>query len=216
MATYRVRNSEVMKATVKAVIEENSTVKTIFLEAEKKNFVPGQFLMVYRDIDGRRTGRAYSISSPPSEDLSITFKHYSDGKISPYLWNLKEGDSIEIEYPYGHFKLEESSKPVFISGGTGIAPIRSMAHHCLEKGIDFKMIASFRNEEDLIFSDELEGLKCEIVLTSQRERISEKDLSKYDKDSTFYICGSPQMASSIVEILKNMGIEESRIKSEKW
>ncbi|MBU1309159.1 MAG: NADH:ubiquinone reductase (Na(+)-transporting) subunit F, partial [Gammaproteobacteria bacterium] len=61
------------------------------------------------------------IATPPPNNLSLPC-----GKMSSFIWSLKEGDKVTISGPFGEFFAKETeAEMVFIGGGAGMAPMRS-------------------------------------------------------------------------------------------
>ena len=104
-------------------------------------FKPGQFISIILTINGEEIRRPYSIASAPyPNSLELCIKILPNGKATPTINKLKEGDEIEIIGPMGRFTLHESSKDkdlILISTGTGITPFKSMSQHLL-KNENFK------------------------------------------------------------------------------
>src|SRR2546421_6553156 len=115
-------------------------------------FVPGQWLSFQQvKPDGEELTRAYSIASPPgmgcgdsrprlsAEQSSAGASHFAlclnrvqDGFMSNFLCDMKEGDEIRCQGPFGDFILRPPiGDTIFIATGTGIAPFRSMLHWLL-------------------------------------------------------------------------------------
>ncbi|HZQ23732.1 MAG TPA: FAD-dependent oxidoreductase [Terriglobales bacterium] len=95
-------------------------------------FVPGQWLSFKtQKPDGEEITRAYSIASPPREDntFALCLNRVQDGFMSNYLCDMKMGQQIRIQGPFGDFILRPPMRDtIFIATGTGIAPFRSMLH----------------------------------------------------------------------------------------
>ncbi len=94
-------------------------------------FVPGQFLTVEVEIDGRRLRRAYSLSSRAGEvPAAITVKRIAGGQVSNHLNDtLRVGDRLRVLGPSGEFRAapdEVRGRLVCIAGGSGITPIMSI------------------------------------------------------------------------------------------
>jgi len=93
-------------------------------------FVAGQWLSFKtHKPDGEEIIRAYSIASPPDGDnkFALCLNRVQDGFMSNFLCDLKEGDEIHCQGPFGDFILRPPMRDtVFIATGTGIAPFRSM------------------------------------------------------------------------------------------
>jgi ferredoxin-NADP reductase len=95
-------------------------------------FVAGQWLS-FKTIkpDGEEITRAYSIASPPDDSnrFALCLNRVQDGFMSNFLCDLKEGDEISCQGPFGDFILRPPMRDtIFIATGTGIAPFRSMLH----------------------------------------------------------------------------------------
>ena len=130
------------------------------------DYLPGQYLNVQLNIDGRRVNRSYTIASSPTRcgycELSI--KREDAGIASSYLHrHLHEGDRLRISAPAGRFVFtgEEANSVVLIAGGVGITPLMSITRYLTDRawsGEIFLLIVA-RTEDALIFKDELDLLK---------------------------------------------------------
>ena len=98
-------------------------------------FVAGQWLSFKTNKpDGEEITRAYSIASPPGEDnrFALCLNRVQDGFMSNFLCDIKEGEEITCQGPFGDFILRPPLRDtIFIATGTGIAPFRSMLHWLL-------------------------------------------------------------------------------------
>lgn len=104
---------------------------------ERMQFLAGQFLDIL--IKGGQR-RSYSLANAPHDDehLVLHVKRVDGGLFSDNAFNqMKEKALLRIEGPLGSFILdEESTRPrIFVGGGTGFAPLRSMLDHLREKGM---------------------------------------------------------------------------------
>ena len=82
---------------------------------------------------------------------------------SPYkkrLSTLDKGAKVKVKGPEGHFVLHQDySKPaVFLSGGIGVTPFRSMIKYATDKELAVKitMFDSNRNTDNIIFKKEFD------------------------------------------------------------
>lgn len=225
-----------MKGTVEKIIQWNPDTKTILIRPERRvTFIPGQFMMVSLIVNGKLESRAFSLCNTPNEELlEITFRIIPQGKLSPQLFNLKEGDEMIITGPYGNFRLDFNDKnAVLIAGGTGIAPLMSMIRYNKYHGWPIKMILfySARKPANFLYMDEIKGYAMDNKLTfipiSQDPnevpegfitgRIKKEMISSYvDLNSHFYLCGSPLMIKEIELELKDMGVEKASVRTDKW
>ena len=100
---------------------------------ERLQFLSGQYIEILLP-DGRR--RSFSLANPPHDDqlLVLHIRHVDGGEFTDYVFNqLEEKTILRIEGPLGGFYLrEDSHRPmIFMAGGTGFAPIKSLMEHCI-------------------------------------------------------------------------------------
>lgn len=137
-------------------------------------FVAGQWLSFKTNKqDGEEIVRAYSIASPPSDNnrFALCLNRVQDGFMSNFLCDMKEGDEISCQGPFGDFILRPPMRDtIFIATGTGIAPFRSMLHWLLDsisgqdgssieaqarhQGHQLYLIFGNRTEKDIYYQDE--------------------------------------------------------------
>ena len=215
------------KAKITKINDESPTTKTFVLKvSEKTEAKPGQFIMVTKK-EWELGSRAYSLSKISDFEIEITVKKM--GSLTTKLFELKIDEELECKGPYGKFVFLETDEPVlFIAGGTGIAPLRSMlcfAANNLMKN-DFYLFYSAKTEEEILFKEEIEQMKEKILLKTSYtateesgERINKTLLEKkgIDFENSFaYICGSKEMADDVSEMLLELGMHRERVRTEKW
>jgi ferredoxin-NADP reductase len=150
------------------VVQETHDVRTFFFSPPTPHifrFEPGQFLTLQLKIGGHNLHRCYTISSPPTRPytISITSKRVAGGPVSNWLHDhLRPGMSVQAAGPMGDFTSVQypSEKYLFLSGGSGITPLMSMArtHADLAQDTDTIFVHAARSPDDIIFRDELERL----------------------------------------------------------
>ncbi|WP_416355596.1 FAD-binding oxidoreductase [Aureimonas phyllosphaerae] len=151
-----------------AVRDETHDVKTFVLKPAapgRFRFKPGQFMTYAFEIDGETIYRCYTISSAPTrpDRISFTVKRVPGGPVSNWLHDsFKPGMRIRAVGPMGDFTCADlpASKYLFLSGGSGITPLMSMARtfHDLGQREDIVFIHNARSPADIIFREELEGM----------------------------------------------------------
>lgn len=119
-------------------------VMALFLKlpsSERLQFLPGQYIDFLLK-DGKR--RSFSIANAPEEDelLEVHIRHVPGGFFTDQVFGaMKAKDILRIKGPMGSFFLRESDKPIlFLAGGTGFAPIKSMLHHAFHHGSERQMV----------------------------------------------------------------------------
>ncbi len=113
-----------------------SDVMIIYLKLptnERLQFLPGQYIDILMK-DGQR--RSFSLANAPSDDefLQLHTRNYAGGVFSEYVFShMKEKDILRFEGPLGSFFLHDTPKKdtpiIFLAGGTGFAPVKSMLEH---------------------------------------------------------------------------------------
>lgn len=208
------------------------------------DFYPGQFLKLILDIpepDERGNSRFFSIASSPSEKeyLMLTIR-IDRSSFKKELSTLSPGTEVKIDAPFGAFVLnpQESTPHIFLAGGIGITPFRSMILYAsdMNLSIPITLFASFRRTEDIIFQKKLTDIqkkhswfKLFLTLTQPElsnkhrsenvGRISEELIKKNDHNylsAKYFIAGPPNMVDDIIKIVKNLGVEETKIHREKF
>jgi CDP-4-dehydro-6-deoxyglucose reductase/3-phenylpropionate/trans-cinnamate dioxygenase ferredoxin reductase subunit len=100
-------------------------------------FKAGQYLRVLM-ADG--DSRNYSMANAPhrNDELELHIRRVAGGKFSENtLAALSLGSVLNIELPYGEFRLSENDKnAILIATGTGFAPIKSLIEHNIRLGIE--------------------------------------------------------------------------------
>jgi len=148
-------------ATIKRIRQETELEKLFELELPGKaplGHKPGQFVEV--GIYG--VGEApISISSSPNRKESFDLVVRKVGNFTNLLHQHKVGDRVTIRGPYGNgFTLDafRGRDVLFVAGGIGLVPLRSLIHAVLEDRLAFgRVIIMFgaKSPADLLFKDEL-------------------------------------------------------------
>lgn len=223
--------------------QESPSAKTIRLTPQNgyiPPFYPGQYISVAVEVQGVRTSRAYSISSPATERrfYEITVRSSAAGFVSDYLLNtLKPGDTLTCLAPTGQFYRFDAvhgKKLVFIAGGSGITPFMSMLQTDAEQMRDdyrINLIYGCSCQDDIIFHDRLNALAGELSGFTLNPIISEPEADcKYDTgfitaeyikktvpdyaDCTFFLCGPSVMYDFVLAELEKLNIPRSRVRKE--
>jgi len=238
--TRIVKKGITMKLTLahKKKLSENIT-SFIFEATDRLKFTPGQFLewtLPHAKPDSRGQRRYFTISSSPTEShiaLTTKFAGETSSSFKKTLFDLELGQEIIAANLDGEFVLPNDAKSplVFIAGGIGVTPYRSMIKWLLDTGNKRKitLLYSAKKESELIFRDlfskaEKEiGLKTVYVLTDQTPTIASARKGFIDQpmiteevpnwqQSLFYISGPEPMVEAFEKMLSKMGVPSSHIK----
>jgi glycine betaine catabolism B len=160
---------------------------------------------------------------------------------SPYkkrLAYLEKGTKVKVRGPEGLFVLPDetadySKTIIFLSGGIGVTPFRSMIKYATDKQLPLKitMFDSNRNRNNILFKQEFDkwsniNKNLKIIYTINEDnhdehhssttnewkgehgRINKEMILKYIddfilKDSIFYICGPPGMLKAMKSLIQD-------------
>ncbi len=145
---------------------ETHDVKTFTFSARtprRFRYLPGQFVTFEVPLPGGTIQRCYTIASTPTRPfrVSCTIKRMPGGPVSTWMHeHMAPGVEIRARLPLGEFTTvgRPPAKYLFLSGGSGITPLMSMAraHHDLGLPADIVFVHSARSPADIIFRTELE------------------------------------------------------------
>jgi len=130
-------------------------------------FLPGQHVIVRRDIDGEDVRRSYSIcTSANSGELRVAVKRLDGGAFSTFAnKGLAVGDRLDVTLPVGDFTIStdpgHAKHYLAIAAGSGITPVMSLVATVLEDEPDsrFTLVYGNRNSMSVMFVDDLGALK---------------------------------------------------------
>jgi predicted ferric reductase len=170
-------------------------------------------------------------------EIEFTIKNLGDwsGQVVP---SLQPDDRVWIDGPYGVFTLDREQGPgyVFLAGGVGITPLRSMLLTMAERE-DVRpvvLVYGARLEEDLTFRDELLAIRQRMNLTvvyvvaepgpgweGERGFISAEILRRYlppkqYKRWQYFLCGPGPMMNAMEKLLPGMGVPPQNIHTERF
>lgn len=151
------------RARIEAIVDETPDTKTFVLKPNHRfgGHRAGQYVSVEVQVDGVRTSRCYSLSSAPDAGrLTITVRRVPDGRVSAWLHDhARVGDVLTLGPATGDFVLpaERPAKLLFLSGGSGITPLMSMARTLAAQDDlrDVVWLHYARSAKDVIFGAEL-------------------------------------------------------------
>jgi ferredoxin-NADP reductase len=182
----------------------------------------------------------YSIASSPAETrrhgwLEFLIKVDGSHRFGAVVEGLAPGSSVDLTGPVGGFTLggvAEGTPLLFVAGGTGIAPVRSMIREVTEanrRGA-LALVYSCRTPAEFAYLSELNALAAEgrlqltLTLTGQAEdwahargRTAPAHFSAHVEPSTVaFICGPPAMVTDVPAALRTLGVTPDRIVTENW
>ena len=156
--------THVRHARIDSIRTETLTTRTLVLApgAGWKRHLPGQFVEIGVEVDGRILTRTYSISSSPDRrDGRVCITVTAIGRVSRALvYGSRCGDYVRIGLPKGEFTMPEPAptRVLFVTGGSGITPVMSMLRtfESRREMPDVVHVHYARTKSDVIFARELE------------------------------------------------------------
>jgi len=142
---------------IKKLTDMEKLFEIILPEEENLNHLPGQFVV----ISMLGVGEApFSISSSPTKLGSFELVIRNVGKLTQVLHDLKEGDEVGVRGPFGNgfpIHILEGSDLLFIAGGIGIVPLRSVINYTIDNRREFgkaTILLGCSSPKNMLFSDD--------------------------------------------------------------
>ena len=205
-------------------------------ELEKLHFKAGQFVSFTEMIGGKKITRPYSIASlPDGNQFELCLNLVKEGIFSPWLFDLKPGDSVQMSAPLGFFVVRNPiQEALFIAAGTGIAPFRAMVRDYLShpQAHQLTLLFGVRYENSIYYRNEFDDLarkhpnfrfwptlsRAEAAWSGRSGHVQVHLLEAIGdrRDLDIYICGLKAMVDDVRAILKAMGFDRKQIIFEKY
>jgi len=186
--------------------------------------------------DAKGRVRTFSIASAPHEAELTLATRLTDSRLKHHLAAAAIGEPIQIEGPYGDLTLhDDAARPaVFLAGGIGITPIRSMILDALHRALPQRLYLFYSNRrpEDAAFLAELQALAHQhpqftLIATftdaalppgaGERGRITAELMARHVDDPAapiYYLAGPPAMVAAMQDVLAQAGINPAQVRAE--
>ncbi len=204
------------------------------------SFKPGQFMewtLAHEHADSRSVRRYFTLASSPTErEVKVGVKFYAPAStFKKALISMGEGESLVASQLSGDFTLPRNKKKklVFIAGGIGVTPFRSMIKYLLDKRERRSITLLYANKTpaDVVYSNIFTmaerdlGIKTIYAFTDKNAQLPYGAVSIIDAetirrevpdyfDRLFYISGPQGMVTAFKETLLEMNIPRSQIKTD--
>jgi ferredoxin-NADP reductase len=214
----------------------------VFKPSQQLAFTPGQYMeftLAHPHPDVRGNRRYFTLASSPTErDLHLGVRFYEQGSsFKEAMYRMDGRTKIVGAQIAGDFTLpkDPTQKLVFIAGGIGITPFRSMLKYLLDSQ-QYRDIVLFyvnRTVDEIVYKDVLGeakarlGLKTFFTLTDTEAiprgwpglvgRVNEQTILATVPDyqeRTYYLSGPPEMVRAYEQVLKNLHIRNDQIKKD--
>ena len=229
-----------MVGVITDIREETPDVKTFRVNAPEggKLFehMPGQCAMLC--VPGVSEGM-FSITSSPTNKEYQEFSIKRCGMLTEMLHSLEVGSEITVRGPYGNnFPVDTVLKGkdlVFIAGGIGLAPLRSVINYVIDNRADYgkvDIIYGSRSADDLVQLKEIKevwmntpGINVHLTIDREQEgwnghvgfvptfvkELGESGQVEFGINTISLICGPPIMIKFVLGALGDMGVSKTQI-----
>ncbi|MCA9346459.1 ferric reductase-like transmembrane domain-containing protein [Candidatus Saccharibacteria bacterium] len=198
------------------------------------NVWKGQYVYLQRGIFSEEHPFSVVMSNISKDQIIIAYKVF--GKFTEKLANVKPGNYLLLDGPYGVFTEEidfDPEKPVvFIAGGIGITPFVGHIYNRKTKGLSTILFYASQKRQNAALSTELKqvlgdnyievlsGVNEPATQNSERGHLNYEILTKYLENdvlgSSYYICGPSKMMKDIRKSLLNAGVNRNDIHLEEF
>ena len=216
------------------IMKDTPDVKTfrILTPEGKKPFdhMPGQCAMISMPGVGEAL---FSITSSPTNTEFMEFSIKKCGCVTDWLHAIEPGQQVTVRGPYGNgFPVETELKGkdlLFIAGGIGLAPLRSVINYCRHYRENYgtiDIVYGSRSKDDLVDYQEITDEWCRedginVYLTIDREQEGwdghvgfvpnyVKELNP-DVSKTVLMCGPPIMIKFTLAGLQEQGFSKTQV-----
>jgi NAD(P)H-flavin reductase len=198
---------------------------------EQFRWLAGQHVVLRPDLPGGEASY-FSIAKAPNQagprHLTLASRNESE-----LLARAPLGAVVTIEGPFGEFTWRPAPGALLVGAGTGVAPLRALAHAALasDDGAPLVLLAGNRTSGDLLWHRELSALASEYPRFAYEPVLSQAEpsfsgrrghvqdhlpemLNALPAECRAYICGSTRMVDACRGVLGKLGVPPERILSE--
>ena len=223
------------KLTAKEEIAEK-TIEFKFEKPELFEFKAGQHVnfklpeLYYEDKKGPR--RTFTIASSPQDRFLKIATRLTGSGFKKTLLEMPNQSELEFIGPMGNFALDQEYPAVFIAGGIGITPFKSIltslenvklknkiglfySNKAMNRAAYYKYFTQYKNSGFTfipIFTDEKDW-------QGENKRPDINLIKEYNMnlpEFMLYLCGSQKMVQQLTEQLNNANIKMDRIRAESF
>jgi len=213
---YRVKSFKILTNDIVEIEMEHTT--------NKLNYIAGQFAFFTFPSISKREQHPFTLSSHPHDDfLRLTIKALGD-YTSKLVSDLKIGDEVMVEGPYGKFstRYSKEKEQIWIAGGIGITPFLSLIKDYYTNNVT--LFWCVKNKNEAIYQKELEKIQSvnpqfEVIIWDSLDKghITVDDLSlRNPENKSYLICGPDTLKRSITKQLISEGVHQKNIYDEEF
>ncbi|MGD9608320.1 MAG: FAD/NAD(P)-binding protein [Desulfovibrionaceae bacterium] len=222
-------------ATILETVQETHNIKTFRVRFDNEaamaafRFEPGQVGQLSLFGVGEST---FVINSPPTRMDYLQFSVMRAGEVTTRLHGLAAGDKIGVRAPLGNcfpYEAMKGKNIVFVGGGIGMAPLRTLFLYMLDNRADYgdiTLLYGAKSPADMAFSAELpewtgrSDVNTTLTIDREAEGWQHKvglipnvllEIAPKPDNTVAVTCGPPIMIKFTLEALKKLGFEDDQI-----
>lgn len=208
------------------------------------DYLPGQFITIHFTKEGKPLKRSYSIANVPKKDNRIEFAagYFENGPGTELLFNLKPGDVLNINGPFGRLTLKDEipGRYILVATSTGTTPYRAMLDELDQRlsdnpNLHVVILQGVQKREEILYGDDFRAFTNKHPRTIFRTHLSRThphelleheyngyvhhafpELNLNPEQDVVYLCGNPGMIDDAFEYLKEQGFAMQQIIREKY
>ncbi|MFC9982202.1 ferredoxin reductase [Gordonia sp. NPDC127522] len=222
MITWRDLRGEITRV-------ERPTARTVRLTIRPtrqwRGHEAGQFVQLKVVIDGVRHTRCFSpanAAAGPDGEIELTITAHDDGFVSTHLReHARAGDVVGLSAADGEFVLPDTdaTSAVFLSGGSGITPVLSMARTLVARRYagPITFVHYARTPADVAYRDELRELAdshprfdLRVYHTRDDGHFSADHLEGIPglSDADVFVCGPAALMDEVARVHAELAISQ--------
>lgn len=195
----------------------------VFTPKTQFSYIPGQYMeftLNHKKVDGRGNRRSFTLASSPMEnDIHVGVKFYAPpSSFKSALFKMEPGDTIDAAQLGGNFLLPKDSakKLVFIAGGIGVTPFRSMAQYITDtkQTRDVILFYIVSDPAEYAYTDVFQKTPGLQFVPISSGELNKELLNEHVRDlheRTFYISGPNGLVESYSALLRGSGVHSRHI-----
>ncbi len=212
---------------VTGVTHKSTEIVEILMKPQQESlqYLAGQFAFFTFPSLSKSEQHPFTMSSHPyQQNLRITVKNLGDFTARLNNNEVKIGDKVFVEGPYGHFSSGyiKEKEQIWVAGGIGITPFQSLKNDIYTSKV--KLYWSVNEESEAVYKQELDeavrtnlNFSYQIWDTKKLGYISADSFSLDNyRDKGYLICGPQPLKRSLIFQLKSKGVKNNAIYEEEF
>jgi Na+-transporting NADH:ubiquinone oxidoreductase subunit F len=242
-ALFGIREYRAVLTEMTTLTHDIRRLRLELIDPEGIRFVPGAYVQLQTPVyEGSPASvyRAYSVASDPRDQrhLELIIRRVPKGICTTWVFDvLQVGDQVTFNGPHGEFRLADTAaEMIFIAGGSGMAPFRSMLMEMRQTRNPRRTRYFFGavTRRDMFYLEEMKEFERDLpdfrfipalsrpapedAWTGELGLITEV-VGRHYPDCAgreAYLCGSPGMIDACIKVLTAHGMATDKVYFDKF